>query len=404
MKPRYQELLLKDLTGHPNGLAEHYRQFDVANRLLLTGHSHQAWPDVAFEGMRKAWDDAALLVDNKWEHAFQKADEVREGYSRLLDDDEGFIALGANTHELVIRFLSCLDLKRKPKLVITTGEFHTIRRQLARLEEEGIEIVRVPAYPVRDIAEKIIDKLDNRVSAVMVSSVFFETGLINPGIKAIAEKCRDMEIELLVDAYHSLNVAPFSVREMGLQKAFVTGAGYKYCQLGEGNGFMRFPEDFHGRPVITGWFSEFSLLTKKQTGRVEYGQGPDLFAGATYDPVSHYRAAEVFRFFREMEIEPAFLREVSQHQVGLLADLFRSFDLPPDLIRLDDDIPLSRRAGFLVLFTPHAAQIHKSLLKAGVYTDFRGMSLRLGPAPYLSDLQLKDAMGIMREVIRAQLI
>ena len=400
MKPRYEELLLKDLAGHPNRLAEYYKQFDVASRLLLTGHSHQAWPDVAFEGMQKAWDDAALFVDNKWERAFQKADEVREGYSRLLDDEEGLIALGANTHELVIRLLSCLDLRKKPKLIITTGEFHTIRRQLARLEEEGIEIVRVPAYPIRDIAEKVIAQLDNRVSAVMVSSVFFETGLINPGIKAIAEKCRAMDITLLVDAYHSLNVAPFSVREMGLQKAFITGAGYKYCQLGEGNGFMRFPEDFRGRPVITGWFSEFSMLTKKQTGRVEYGLGPDIFAGATYDPVSHYRAAEVFRFFREMEIEPAFLRQVSQHQVGLLVELFQSFDLPPDIIHMDDAIPLSGRAGFLVLFSPHAAKIHINLSKAGVFTDFRGTSLRLGPAPYLSDRQLRNAMGILHEVIR----
>ena len=40
-------------------LKPHYSRFRVAERLLLTGHSHQAWPDVGFEGVVEAWEDAA---------------------------------------------------------------------------------------------------------------------------------------------------------------------------------------------------------------------------------------------------------------------------------------------------------------------------------------------------------
>jgi kynureninase len=50
----------------PNALAPHYARFGVAERLLLTGHSHQAWPDVAFEAQSAAWLDAARYVDDKW--------------------------------------------------------------------------------------------------------------------------------------------------------------------------------------------------------------------------------------------------------------------------------------------------------------------------------------------------
>ena len=46
-----------------NPLAAHYRRFRVADRLLLSAHSHQAWPDVALEGQREAFDDAATYVD-----------------------------------------------------------------------------------------------------------------------------------------------------------------------------------------------------------------------------------------------------------------------------------------------------------------------------------------------------
>ena len=40
-------------------LARHYSRFRVSERVLLTGHSHQAWPDVAFSAQKQAWTDAA---------------------------------------------------------------------------------------------------------------------------------------------------------------------------------------------------------------------------------------------------------------------------------------------------------------------------------------------------------
>ncbi len=41
-----------DLYRTPNALAPHYRHFRVAERLLLTGHSHQAWPDCGLEAQQ----------------------------------------------------------------------------------------------------------------------------------------------------------------------------------------------------------------------------------------------------------------------------------------------------------------------------------------------------------------
>ena len=78
-----------DLFRTPNPLARHYTAFRVSERLLLTGHSHQAWPDCARDGQLEAWDDAAALVDDKWERAFAKADQVRREFAELLDDADG---------------------------------------------------------------------------------------------------------------------------------------------------------------------------------------------------------------------------------------------------------------------------------------------------------------------------
>jgi kynureninase len=390
------------LYAAPNAIARHYSQFRVAERLLLTGHSHQAWPDRGFEGQKAAWLDAARYVDDKWEQAFVRAERVREGFAALLDDRDGDLALGANTHELVVRLLSALPLAARPRLVTTDGEFHSIRRQLDRLEEVGLTIVRVPERPLDSLAGRLAAAVDDGTALVLVSAVFFDSGRIARGLGQVAESCRRRGSRLLVDAYHALNVVPFSLAKEGLGDAFVVGGGYKYCQLGEGNCFLRIPPGTDLRPVVTGWYSEFTVLADRQRAeRVAYGQGGDRFAGATYDPTSHYRAAEVFDFFRAQGLAPAMLREVSQHQIGVLVSAFDALDLDPAVLRRDRECALEEIGGFLALRTPRAAELVGGLRARGVWVDARGEILRLGPAPYLSDRQLTDAIGILGEVASA---
>ncbi len=389
------------LYASPNALAPRYSRFAVSERLLLTGHSHQAWPDAGFEAQSTAWRDAATYVDDKWDRAFEQADRVRAGFARLLGNAGDGIALAPNTHELVVRLLSAMPLKIRPRLVTTSGEFHTIRRQLDRLGEEGLDVHRVPELPLDSLPSRLADAVDDRTSLVLVSLVFFDTGRIARGLSQVADRCRHHGARLLVDAYHALNVVPVSLDDEGLADAFVVGGGYKYCQLGEGNCFLRLPAGTDLRPVITGWFSEFTALTdRERPGRVVYGQGGDRFAGATYDPTSNYRAAAVFDFFGEQGLRPALLREVSQHQIGVLAAEFDALDLDPAIVSRDRDVPLSEIGGFLALRSPVATSLTNKLRARAVWTDARGDVLRLGPAPYLCDRQLQDAIAAVGEVAR----
>jgi kynureninase len=353
-------------------LAPHYSAFRVSERLLLTGHSHQAWPDVGREGVVEAWEDAALHVDEKWGRAFEKAERVREGFRLWLEEPGAEIALDQNTFGLVLRFLSALDLRRRPRLVTTDGEFHTLRRLMARLaEEELLEVVVVPARPAETLTERLAAAADERTAAVLVSAVLFADSRIVPGLGDLTSA---IDAELLVDAYHAFGVmrVPFP------ESAWVVGGGYKYLQLGEGNCFLRLPPHADElRPRFTGWYSEFAeLAAEKRPGAVEYPRGGMRFAGATYDPTSHYRAARVFDFFAERGLTPEALRENYLRQTTLLAD---SLGVPG---RRDD------YGGFVALEVQDAEEVSRRLAEEGVMTDSRGRYLRLGPAPYVSDDQL----------------
>jgi kynureninase len=292
--------------------------------------------------------------------------------------------------------------------VTTDGEFHTIRRLTDRLAEAGLEIARVRTEPVDTLAERLADATDDRTAAVLASAVLFLSARIVPDLRAVQARCETVGAELLVDAYHALGAIPFTLPTEGLGGAWVTGAGYKYLQLGEGNGFLRIPPGCALRPVATGWFSEFSALYEREAsggGRageehaVLYGTGGDRFAGATYDPTSHYRAAVVFDFFAAQGLIQPFLREVSRHQVGRLAAAFDALDLDPAVITRDRSVPLESIGGFLALRAPRAGEIGQALRGLGVMTDWRGEVIRFGPAPYLSDAQLDAAMAALREAV-----
>lgn len=353
-------------------LAEHYTRFRVSERILLTGHSHQAWPDVAFEGHAEAFDDAANYVDQKWERAEAKAELVRDGFRRLIGDPAGNIALAQNTHELVVRFLSALPFRERTRLVTTSGEFHSARRQLERLAEEGVDVHVVAADPVDTLAARVADAVDERTLAVLVSSVLFATAQIVPDLAPLAEVCAAQGAELLVDVYHHLGAVPFE--GAGLERAWLVGGGYKYLQLGEGNCFLRVPAHARDyRPVFTSWFAEFE---------------GHPWAGATYDPTSHYRAARVFAFFAEQGLTPERLRAESLRQTTFLAD---RLGVPGDRARF---------GGFVAVTRPDAVALCPALRDQGIHTDVRGEILRLGPAPYVSDEQLARAGDVVSAMMR----
>jgi len=356
-------------------LAPHYSAFRVSERLLLTGHSHQAWPDVAREGVLEAWEDAALHVDEKWDRALAKADRVRDGFRLWLDEPDAEIALDQNTFGLVLRFLSALDFQRRPRLVTTSGEFHTLRRLMSRLaEEELLDVEIVDARPAATLAKRLADAADERTAAVLVSAVLFEDSRIVPGL---AELAAAIDAELLVDVYHAFGV----MRGPLPDSVWVLGGGYKYLQLGEGNCFLRLPPQADElRPRFTGWFAEFAeMAAEHEPGVVEYPTGGMRFAGATYDPTSHYRAARVFDFFAEQRLTPQALRENYLRQTRLLAEAL-------GVSRDREDY-----GGFLTLEVPDAEDLTRRLAADGVMTDSRGRYLRLGPAPYVSDDQLAQA-------------
>jgi selenocysteine lyase/cysteine desulfurase len=374
-----------------------YGRFLAGGRVLLTGHSHQAWPDVAREAMDVAFDEAARCVDDKWsESIFPRIDAVGRGILARLGFDPGdAIAFGKSTHELVTRLLTCFPAPRAPVVVTTSAEFHSIYRQLHRLAEEGFRVTWIDAADRATLADRMLEAIQPGTSVVAISAVLFEDAFIVPRIGEIAQRAVEVGAIPLVDAYHAFNTVPI---DWGSTKEslFVTAGGYKYAAFGEGICFLRIPSGTTLRPVDTGWFADFAGLEGERSSSVGYGPGGARFSGATFDATPFYRAHAVLAHWERFGLDVPALRAISLRQTQRIIARLDEAGLGERVVssRVDE-----RRGPFVSVRVPHAHDVVLRLRGRGVFTDSRGDLLRLGPAPYLTDDEIDTGTSAAAEEI-----
>jgi kynureninase len=300
------------------------------DRVLLTGHSHQAWPDVCRQAMLDYFDDSARAVDRKWEKILQLEEQVgRKVLQRLELPDDSPISFGKSTHELIARWLGALGVwpgARDARVVTTSSEFHSLHRQLSRLQETGVQVDWIAAFPREDLCSRLISAIASRPTAVAISGVFFEDAYRLSELDKLVAAADAHAVPLLVDAYHAFNVAPLPWGEaVSTAPLYVVSGGYKYAQFGEGICFLRTPKSCSLRPVDTGWMADFGALAKRdtQSSRIEsvgYEDGNARFRGATFDGTALYRAAATLEHFDSFGLGIAELRALSLEQTALILE------------------------------------------------------------------------------------
>lgn len=369
-------------------MKSHYSRFFAAapGRLHFAAHSHHPWPDVTREAQLEAWDDAARLADLKWDRVFgEVASEARSHIARVLDlPAASQVAFAPNTHEFVMRLLSCFPVGRRLKVVTTDSEFLSFSRQIARLEEAGlVDVARVPTEPFASFAARFRQAAtapDNDL--VFFSQVFFNSGFVVRDLEALVNAAPPRAM-VVIDGYHGFFAIPTSLGGVA-DRAFFLAGGYKYAQSGEGVCFLSVPRGFEGRPLNTGWFAGFGALEGGDFQRVPFSNDGFRFMGATFDPVGLYRFNAVARLF---ESQGFTITAIDEH-VKSLQRLF--------LDRLDErkDASISARdliapgdglAGlghFLTFRRTDAGTIAARLAARNVIVDHRGDRLRFGFGMY----------------------
>ncbi|MGH3920345.1 MAG: aminotransferase class V-fold PLP-dependent enzyme [Pseudonocardiaceae bacterium] len=350
-------------------------------RLHVAAHSHHPWPDVTFEAQQRAWLDAATLHDGKWDLLMGEVmpEASRHVAHQLGLPGIGTVAFAPNTHELVLRLLSCLPV---PARILTTdSEFHSFARQVRRLEEAGLAVVeRVAAEPFATFAQRLLNAVARGGhDLVFFSQVHFDSGFVVTDLEAVVAAVPTDETFVVIDGYHGFMALPTDLAPIA-DRAFYLAGGYKYAMSGEGVCFLHCPPGYGERPVNTGWFAGFGELAEPpRPGQVRYPRDAARFLGATFDATGLYRFNAVQRLLGELGLPVAAIHTHVRRLQAYFLDRLDALDLPglsSAALVPPHDIP--ERGHFLAFRVPDAAAVSGRLRARNVITDFRDDRLRFG--------------------------
>lgn len=349
-------------------------------RLHFAAHSHACWPDASRDGQLQAWDDAARLIDGKWEHVLGNVYPAAQAHvARLLNLPEAdSVVFAPNTHELVKRILSCFPAGRPIRILTSDSEFHSFARQIARMEEDGmVQVTRIPAAPFDSFAARLAETARDGdkgagLDLIFVSQAFFNSGFVVEDFSGVATAAG--AAMLVVDGYHAFMAKPVDWSGLA-SRAFYIAGGYKYAMAGEGAAFMHCPPGWGARPRDTGWYAAFGALSAAQDGRTAYTENGWRFMGSTFDPSGLYRFNAVQDWLQDEGVSVAMIHA----HVRALQDRFVA-GLPRGPLQAEQlVVPQGQpRGNFLTFELEHAARLQQQLAAKKVVTDYRGSRLRIG--------------------------
>lgn len=380
-------------------LRAHFSRFLGAEpgRLHFAAHSHHPWPDVTRDAQLAAWDCAARLQDEKWEEVLGPLlARLRARVARQLAlPDPTTLVFAPNTHEFVGRILSALPTHRPPRVLTTDSEFHSLSRQLARLEEEGlVEVTRIATQPHASCLARLVDAARAGFDLVWVSEVFFSSGFALDGLEALAEAAG--EAVLVLDGYHSFMARPVDLSRLHA-RAFYTAGGYKYAMGGEGCCFLHCPPGWLPRPRNTGWYAAFGALAGPQ-GEVGYAADGWRFMGATFDPSGLFRQEAALAWFEGEGLTTAMVRDHAHALQARFVAGLGGTGLEAGTLVVPLDEP--RRGNFLTFDIPDAEGWQARLAAARIITDRRGTRLRFGFGLYQTGEEVDALLARIRHLTR----
>lgn len=376
----YKSLYSKFLDGH-KGLYH------------FASHSHHFWPDISLQGQIKAWEEASLHSDNKWNKVMTEVvPKTQKHIARILNlTRPNDIAFASNTHELVTRLISALDFSQeKIKILTTSSEFHSFTRQIKRLNELSLFEVEFLDNEAKDFEETLISKLQNdNYDLVYLSHVFFNSGLVLD-LKKIESALLECKALVAIDGYHAFCAIPVDLKTLE-DKIFYLAGGYKYAQAGEGVCFMALPKNLKLRPLNTGWFAHFSALETNQEGQISYAEDGMRFWGSTLDVSAFYRFNAIWDEFSRLNIDVPLIHS---HVQKLQAKLLRNF---PGIFICED---LNRLGHFLTIAFDDeniCRNSYQELGMAKILCDFREKRLRFGLGLYQSEEEVEHLIRVISE-------
>jgi cysteine desulfurase / selenocysteine lyase len=178
-------------------------------------------------------------------HHGPRLDRAREAAARLVGAQPHQIALTTSTTAGLNAIAGAIDVSPGDNIVTSDLEFISIVAPFQeRCRDRGGVLRIVESEGGRLPAERIVELIDDRTRAVVLSSVVWTTGYLID-IPTVGRACRQLGVPLVVDGIQQVGAIPFDV-EQACVDVLICG-GHKWLGSPSGMGLLFATDDFCAR-------------------------------------------------------------------------------------------------------------------------------------------------------------
>lgn len=324
----------------------------------------------------------------EWEHWVERAETARSAFARLLGATPAEIAVTTSVTQGVSGVVSALDLRARPRIVVSEHEFPTVGQIAHAQELRGAEVVHVRAAADGSIPlEAFAEAIDERTALVCCTSLSYRTGHRHD-IAGIARLAHEQGALVLADSYQAIGAIAFDAPALGVD--FVTGGTVKYLLASAGLGFLYVRAGLVPGllPSQTGWFADEDIF---QMDISDYSPAPDArrFDAGT-PPVPNIYAGVAGMAL----VEEAGVGAIEAHVAGLTSHLIAGLDeLGATVITPRDPV---HRGPLVCVRSRDVEALVAALAAERVVCSSRDGSLRVAPHLYNVEDDIDRLLACLR--------
>jgi selenocysteine lyase/cysteine desulfurase len=314
--------------------------------------------------------------------------QARKAVAEFVNASEDEVAFVSRTTEGVNIVAHGLDWDPGDNVVIPETEYPATVYPWMKLEDRGVETRWVPEREFRYSLEAVMDQVNDRTRALIVSSVEFASGYRFP-LDELGAACRERNVLFLVDAMQGAGVFPVDVAKSRIDALFCgvhkwmlgpTGVAFFVCrrELMERLNVLYVGAD---SVVDAEDYLSYDLTLRDDAARFEYGMVNYAGIAAIHSAISLIDEAGPANIEQRV-------REITDHLcAGLRARGFRMHSPRGE----------GEWSGIVACTHPErpAADLYRDLLRENIITQVRGGMLRFSPTYYNTEQQIDKALAVL---------
>ena len=328
-------------------------------------------------------------------HGMPRLEECRARFAQMIGADTEEIAVVPSVSAGLSSLATCLDLKARPKIVLTEMDFPTNHYVWRAQERQGAELdVVTSPDKIRIESEDVVDRIDERTAFVNVNRVLFESSWIMD-MPPIIEAARAQGAYTFVDDFHGSGIVPIDVHEMGVD--FLLSGALKWLCGGQGIAFLYVRRDLipQLQPLVVGWFGTKDFFEFDRQG-LRLRDDARRFETGTPTLPQAWTASGGLGIILEVGVEQ--IRARNQELTRRIIERVDETEL--ELLSPRDD---SKRGGLVRVRVPGGTEMAKKalhdLFAKDVVLDQRGDALRISPHFFNTEEEIDHCFTELRKVL-----